>query len=87
MIGLMVVILMVFYTGVEVVVRRVGTILRNGQKQPPEVFYKKRCRNFTKFTGIHLFTEKPFLVDSAKFLGTPFLQDISGPLLLNVYGI
>ena len=41
MIGLMVVILMLFYTGVEVVVRRVGTILRNGQKQPPEVFYKK----------------------------------------------
>ena len=29
MIGLMVVILMVFYTGVELVVRRVGTTLRN----------------------------------------------------------
>ena len=35
MIGLMMVILMVFY--------RVGPILGNGQKQPPEVFYKKRC--------------------------------------------
>ena len=41
MIGLMVVILMVFYTCGELVLRRVIPMLRNGQKQPPEVFYKK----------------------------------------------
>ena len=41
MIGLMVVILMVFYTCGELVLTRVIPMLRNGQKQPPEVFYKK----------------------------------------------
>ena len=50
MIGLMMVILMVFYTCGELVLRRVGHILGNGQKQPPEVFYKKRC--FWKFRKI-----------------------------------
>ena len=43
MIGLMMVILMVFYTYGKLVLRGVGPILGNGQKQSPEVFYKKRC--------------------------------------------
>ena len=34
---------MVFYNCGELVLRRVGPILGNGQKQPPETFYKKRC--------------------------------------------
>ena len=42
MIGLMVAILMVFYTCGELVVRGVGPILGDGQKQPSEVCYKKR---------------------------------------------
>ena len=43
MIGLMMVILMVFYTYGELVLSGVGPILGNGQTQPPKVFYKKRC--------------------------------------------
>ena len=43
MTGLMMVVLMVFHTYGELVLRGVGPTLRNGQKQPPEVFYKKRC--------------------------------------------
>ena len=43
MIGLILVILMVFHTYGELVLREVGPILGNGQKQPPEVFYKKTC--------------------------------------------
>ena len=85
MIGLMMVILMVFYTYGELVLRGVGPILGNGQKQPPEVFYKKR-----KFRKIHTktsVTEKHFPVDFAKFLRKPFFQNISGLLLLNGYGI
>ena len=55
MTGLMVVILMVFYTYNDLVLRGVGPILGNGQKQPPDVFYKKGVlRNFAKFTGKHL---------------------------------
>ena len=55
MIGLMMVILMVFYTYGELVLRGVRPILGNGQKQPPEVFYKKGViRNFAKFRGKHL---------------------------------
>ena len=55
MIGLMMVTLMVFYTYDELVLRGVGPILGNGQKQPPEVFYQKGVlRNFAKFTGKHL---------------------------------
>ena len=47
MIWLMMVILMVFYIYGELVHRGVGPILGNGQKQPPEVFYKKGVlRNF-----------------------------------------
>ena len=54
-IGLMMVILMVFYIYGELVHRGVGPILGNGQKQPPEVFYKKGVlRNFAQFTGKHL---------------------------------
>ena len=57
MVGLMMVILMVFYTYGELVLRGVGPILGNGQKQRPEVFYKKSVlRNFVKFTGTE--TEK-----------------------------
>ena len=43
MIGLMIVILMVFHTYGELVLRGVGPNLANGQKQPPEVLYEKRC--------------------------------------------
>ena len=39
------------------------------KKQPPELFYVKRC----------------FLVNFVKFLRTPFLQNTSGRLLLEVY--
>ena len=54
MTGLMVVILMVFYTCGESALRGFGPISRNGQKQPPEVFCKKGVlRNFAKFTGKH----------------------------------
>ena len=42
MIGLMVVILMVFYTCGKLVLRRVGPILGNGQK-PPDVFYNREA--------------------------------------------
>ena len=62
MIGLMMVILVVFYTYGELVLRGVGPILGNGQKQPPEVFYKKDVlRNFAKFTGKHLLQRNIFL--------------------------
>ena len=45
------------------------------QKQPPEVFYEKRCSwKFAKFTEKHLWF--------AKFSRTPFLQNTSGRLLL-----
>ena len=87
MIGLMVITLMVFYTCGELVLRRVGPTLRNGENQLSEVFHEKRCKHFTKFTGKHLRTEKHFRVDFAKFLGTPFLQNFSKQLLLNGYGI
>ena len=43
MIGLMIVILMVFYTYGELGLRGVGPTLGYGQKQLPEVFYKKTC--------------------------------------------
>ena len=88
MIGLMMVILMVFYTYGELVLRGVGPILGNGQKQPPEVFYKKRCS--LKFRKIHRktsVTEKHFFEDFVKFLRKPFFQNIFGRLLLNGYGI
>ena len=55
MTGLMMVILMVFCTYGELVFRGVGPVLGNGQKQPPDVFYKKGVlRNFVKFTGKHV---------------------------------
>ena len=39
----------------ELVLRGLGSILGNGQKQPPEEFYKKGVlRIFAKFTGKHL---------------------------------
>ena len=73
MIRLMMIILMVFYTFGELVLWGFGPILRNGQKQPPAVFYKKDVlRNFAKFTGKH------FPVDFANFLRKPFSQNISG---------
>ena len=58
------------------------------QKQPPEVFYEKRCSE--KFHKIHrsLFLVKKrlwhrfFPVNFARFLRTPFLQNTSGRLLL-----
>ena len=51
----MMAVLMVFYTYGEFVLRGFGLILGNGQKQLPEVFYKKGVlRNFAKFTGKHL---------------------------------
>ena len=69
---------MVFCTCGELILGQVDPILRNEQKKPPELFYKKRCRNSAKFAGEHLRTGKHFLVNFPKFLGLPFLQDISG---------
>ena len=48
MIGLMMVILIAFHTYGELVLRGVGPILGNGQKQPPEVFYLFHV-DFAKF--------------------------------------
>ena len=54
------------------------------QKQPPELFHRKGVlRNFTKFTGKHR-RQSLFSVNFAKFLRTPFLQNTSGRLLLQV---
>lgn len=88
----MVVILMVFYTCGEIVLRGVGPIIRNGQRLPSEVFYILCSnfyvlRNFGKFPAKHLCIEKHFPVHFAKFLKKPSLQNISGQLLLNGYGI
>ena len=70
----------------------------DGQKQSPKVFYKKGVlKKFTKFTGKHLYQSlffnkvaglrdsgtSFFLVNFVKFLRTPFLQNISGRLLLD----
>ena len=57
------------------------------QKQPPEVFYKKRCsKKFAKFTGKHScqsLWDRCFPVKFAKFLRTLFLQNTSKRLLLD----
>ena len=60
-----------------------------GQKQPPELFYKKAVlKNFTKFTGKHLIRslffnkvkkssrQRCFPVNFAKFLRTAFLEAV-----------
>ena len=61
------------------------------QKQPPEVFFKKRCSwNFCKIQACAkpatLLKKGPwhrcFPVNFTKFLRTPFLQNTSGRLLL-----
>ena len=68
------------------------------QKTSPELFYKKRC--FQKFRKIYRRTRLPgltpatllkkrlwhrcFPVNFAKSLGTPFLQNTSGRLLLKL---
>ena len=59
------------------------------RKQPPEVFYKKCVhRNFVKFTGKPASLLKKrlwhrcFPVNFTNFLGTTFLQNTSGLLLL-----
>ena len=63
------------------------------QKQPPEVFYKKGIvTNFSKFTRKHLCQEEAcvlkrhycrfFPVNFPKFVGTLFLQNTFGQLLL-----
>ena len=55
-------------------------------KQPSEAFFKKRC--YGKFRRIHKKTSVPeslfwcFLVNFAKFVRTPFLQNSTGRLLL-----
>ena len=88
MIALMMVILMVFYTYGELILRGVDPILGNGQKHPPKVFFTKRCSQ--KFRKIHRkksVTEKHFPVDFAKFLRKTFFQNISERLLLNGYGV
>ena len=51
------------------------------KKQPPEVFFKKMCSK--KFRKIHRQTP----VNFAKFLRTPFLQNPSGRLLLQVVNL
>ena len=48
------------------------------QKQPPEVFCKKRPQTFFKKSLWH----RCFPVNSVKFLRTRFLQNPSGQLLL-----
>ena len=70
----------------------------NNQKQPPEVFYKKLCSQ--KFRKIDRQTpaqgsqpatllkkrlrHKCFPLNFAKYLKTPFLQNIPGRLLLMI---
>ena len=51
-------------------------------KQPPQLFYEKRC--FEKYHKIHRKTpaHRCFLMNFVKFLRTPFLQNTSGRLLL-----
>ena len=69
------------------------------QRQPPDLFYKKSVlKNFAKFTGKHLCRSLLiaketltqvffcFSVNLPKFLRTPFLQNISGRLLLYFIG-
>ena len=64
----------------------------NKQRQPPEVFFKKRCSQ--KFCKIHwkTCTRVSFLwhrycpVNFAKFLRAPFLQNTPGQLLLKKEG-
>ena len=65
------------------------------QKQPPEVFYKKKLKNFAIFTGKHLclslfnkvflikkrLQHKCFPVNIVKFLRTPILKNIFIQLL------
>ena len=88
MIALMMVILMVFYTYGELILRGVDPILGNGQNHPPELLFTKRCSQ--KFRKIHRkksVTEKHFPVDFAKFLRKPLFQNISERLLLNGYGV
>ena len=48
------------------------------QKQPPEVFFKKRCKAYNRLS------HRCFHVNFAKFLRTAFSQNISGRLLLEV---
>ena len=53
------------------------------KKKQPEVFYKKGVlKNFSKFSGKHLYLPMNF----AKFLRTPFLQKTSGRLLMSKTG-
>ena len=66
----------------------------NVQKQPLEVFYKKKlflkfcniCRKKPEFSLflIKLFQHRCFPVNIAKFLRTPILKNIFKQLLLNV---
>ena len=57
-------------------------------KQPSEGFFRKRC--YEKFRRIHKKTSVPeslfwrFLVNFAKFVRTPFLQNSTRQRLLNV---
>ena len=53
---------------------------RDIEKQPPEVFCKKRRATLLKKRLWH----RCFSVNFAKFLRTPFLQNTSGRLLLDI---
>ena len=65
----------------------INSTIWESQKEPSEVFYEKGVpRNFTKFTGKHLWPatllkkrlcHRCFSVNFVKFLRTPFLQDTS----------
>ena len=55
------------------------------QKQPLEVFCKKHViRSFSNFTGKKSPWYRRFAMTFAKFLGTPFLQNFSGRMLLAI---
>ena len=58
--------------------RSMRRCIKDPQKQPSEVLYKKAVlKNFAKFTGKHL-CQSFFSVNFEKFLRTPFLQNTSG---------
>ena len=61
-----------------------------GQKQPPEVFHKKRCSVSESLFHCNLLKKRLwhrcFPVNFGKFLGRPFQQNTSGRLLLYAVG-
>ena len=63
-----------------------STLMSKLQKQPPEVFCKKRCTKAPPATLLKKrLRHRCFPVNFAKFLRTPFSQNTSGRLLLKLY--